>query len=107
MSKIFYDHLIILPKVEVEIKSIAETEEERHELWQIVDEIIHHKILHVLLDKLAKEHHDEFLEKFHAAPHDEDLLDYLIVRTGTEIEEIIRMEIGRLEKEILKDINKK
>lgn len=102
MSKIFYDHLIILTEVETEIKSMAETEEERHELWQIVDEIIHHRVLSCIMDKLPQEHHEEFLEKFHKAPHDETLLDYLKERIEEDIEVFIKKEINILEKEILR-----
>ena len=39
MSKLFFDHLIKLDEVEVEIKKVTKTQEEREELWQIVDEI--------------------------------------------------------------------
>ena len=104
MSKLFYDHLIILTEVEVEIKSIAETPEEKEELWQIVDEIIHHRVLELFLDKLPGEHHDEFLEKFHEAPYDEALIIFLNHRIEGNIEEIIKEEVGNLANEILREI---
>ena len=104
MSKLFYDHLIFLSDLEIEIKSIAETEEERHELWQIVDEIIHHRILEFFLDKLAEEHHDGFLEKYSEAPHDESHLQFLNERIEGEIEELIREEVDNLASEILREI---
>ncbi|MGB6882108.1 MAG: hypothetical protein WBD86_02315, partial [Microgenomates group bacterium] len=65
MSKIFYDHLIVFEEVDRYIKDTVETHEERDELWQIVDEIVHHRVLGCVLDKLPKEHHEEFLGKFH------------------------------------------
>ena len=104
MSKLFYDHLIILSEVEAEVKVIAETEEERHELWQIVDETINNRVLELLLDKLAEEYHDEFLEKFHEAPHDETIFDYLKEKIDENIEGFIKEEIGNLAYAILKDI---
>ncbi len=104
MSRIFYDHLIILTEVEAEIKSVAETEEERHELWHIVDEIIHHKMLEFFLDVLSEEHHHEFLDKFHQVPHDERHIHYLNERTEGDIEELIKKEIRKMESEILKEI---
>ncbi len=107
MSKLFYDHLIILEEVEAEIKNAAETEEDRHELWQLVDEIVHSKVLESILDKLPGQHHEEFLDRFHKAPHDETLLDYLKEKIGENIEEIIRAEIGNLAFEILQDIRGK
>ncbi len=104
MGSVFYDHLIILTEVGAHIKGTAETEEERHELWHIVDEIVHHRMLELFLDHLAHEHHDEFLEKFHACPHDEMLLDYLNEKIEGEIEELIQEEIGNLSLEIIKEI---
>lgn len=104
MSKIFYDHLIILPVLEAEIKSIAETEEEKQELWQIVDEIIHHRILELLLDTLDREHHDEFLERFHEAPHDEIHIHYLDKKVDENISELIEEKIGKMEREIINEI---
>ena len=107
MSKLFYDHLIILEEVESEIKKSAETEEERHELWQLVDEIVHSKVLESILDKLPGEHHEEFLDKFHKAPYDEGIIDFLKEKIGENIEEIIRAEIGDLAFEILQEIRGK
>src|SRR3989344_6046281 len=105
MSKIFYDHLLILEEVNLFIKRTAQTEEEREELWGLVDEIIHHKVFDVILGKLPREHHEEFLEKFHASPHDESLIDYLKEKIGQNIEELIKQEIGSLGEEILREIN--
>jgi hypothetical protein len=104
MSKIFYDHLISLEKVEVFIKDIAKTHEEKHELWQIVDEIVHHKVLGCILDHLPHKHHQEFLQRFHSCPYDEGLVHYLNKKVGKNIEEIIRQEIGNLAYELLEEI---
>ena len=104
MSKIFYDHLIVLDEVEDEIKSTAETEEERHELWHIVDEIVHHRMLELILDNLDHDHHDDFLHRFHSAPHDQEHIHYLNDRIEGEIEEMIKKEVKKLKKEILKEI---
>ena len=106
MSKLFYDHLIILTEVETEIKSMAETEEERHELWQIVDEILHHRILHLFLDKLPEMHHDEFLHRFHKSPHDENLLGFLNERIEESVEDLVKEEMELLTSEILREIRK-
>jgi len=106
MSKLFYDHLIILSEVEAEIKDIAETEEERHELWQIVDETINNRVLELLLDKLAEEYHDEFLEKFHEAPYDETIIGFLNEKVQEDIEDLIRKEIENFAQEILQEIKR-
>jgi len=107
MSKIFYDHLIILEDVEKEIAKAVSSEEERHELWKIVDEVVHHRVMGCILDKLPHEHHHEFLSKFHASPHDESLIGYLKEKIGDNFEELIRQEMGDLSFELLEDIRKK
>ncbi len=104
MSSIFWDNLILLPAVEAEIKTVAETEEEKHELWQIVDEIIHHRMLELILDVLNEEHHHEFLERFHQAPHDVIHFQYLDERTDKNIKELFIEKIKEFEAEILRDI---
>ncbi|OGM10552.1 hypothetical protein A2W13_01965 [Candidatus Woesebacteria bacterium RBG_16_36_11] len=109
MSKIFYDKIIILENIEKEINSRVQTEEEKDELWQIVDEIVHHKVFGCIMDNLPQKYHHEFIEKFKKAPHDESLFDYLKEKIGKNMEELIKLEIGDLAFEILQDIegNKK
>ena len=68
MSKIFYDHLIILEEIKVYISRVSSSQEEKEELWNLVDEIVHHRIFSMVLDKLPKEHHDNFMNKFYKAP---------------------------------------
>lgn len=100
MSQIFYDSLIVLDDVEVRIKRIAQTPEERHELWMIVDEIVHHHVMGCILDKLPEKHHDEFLGRFHAKPHDHSLLGYLKEKVEG-IEEAISNEVKLLQSTLL------
>ena len=71
MSKVFFDKLIVLDDVEKKINSISTSVEEKDELWQIVDEMICHKVMGICLDKLPKQHHIEFLDKFEKTPYDE------------------------------------
>lgn len=107
MSKLYYDHLVILEGVEAEIKKTAISPEEKEELWKIIDEMVHHRVMEKVLDKLPKVHHEEFLSKFHEAPYDERLIDFLTQRIGENIEELIRGEIGDLAYELLKEIRAK
>lgn len=107
MSKLFFDHLIILDDVEKEIKKVSTTKEEEHELWQLVDERILGEVLDFIFGKLPKEHHEEFLDKFHKAPYDENLLGYLTEKIGENIEELIREEIGAIAYELLEIIRGK
>ena len=107
MSKLFFDQLVVLDDVDGEIKKIAKSKEEKEELWQLVDEMVHHRVLGCVLDALPRKHHEEFLEKFHKAPHDESLLDYLREKVGNNIDELIRQEIGDLAFELLEEIRAK
>lgn len=107
MSKLFFDHLVVLEEVEAEIKKTSQTKEERDELWELIDEMLHHRVLDTILDKLHHSHHEEFLEKFHRAPHDENLIDYLKEKIGENIEELIKAEIGELAFGILSDLREK
>jgi len=105
MSKIFFDHLIELDVVEAEIKKASKTPEEKEELWRIVDDIVNHKALAFILDKLPIQHHGQFLEKFHQAPHAADLFNYLSEKIGENIEELLRQELGSIAYNLLSEIS--
>ena len=105
MSKIFYDDLIDLSKVERKIRKIAKTEEERSELWKVVDEIVHHRVMGCILGKLPGKDHGEFLEKFHERPHDEGLFDYLKDKAKEDIKFFIKEEAIKLGFELLDELH--
>lgn len=106
MSKMYFDHLLKLEKVDKEIKKVAKTKEEREELWALVDEIIHHKVMGCVLDKLPRDSHEEFLDIFERSPHDEQVIfDYLKKKVGDNIEEILEQELGGITKELLDTIH--
>lgn len=108
MSKVYYDHyLVVLKDVDKYIKETTETPEEKEELWQLVDEIVHHRVLGCVLDNLPGEHHEEFLDKFHEAPHDLTLMDYLKEKITDNIEELIKQEIGGLATELLEELQER
>lgn len=107
MSKLFFDQLIVLDDVESEIKKVAKSPEEREELWHLVDEMVHHKVLGCILDRLPRGSHEEFLDKFQTAPYDEGLIGYLKEKIGENIEELIKGEVGGLAYELLEEIRGK
>lgn len=106
MSRVFYDHLIIIEEVEYLIRMSVEDYEEKEELWRLVDEMIHNRVLACIFDRLPKKNHTEFLDRFHSAPHDISHFDFLNSKTGEDIEEIIRNEIKSLSDEILIELKK-
>ncbi len=101
MSILFYDKLIVLKGVDKKIEKLAQANDERQELWQMVEEIVHHKVLGCCLTHLPQKHHHEFLEMFHDAPHDKKILKYLNEKTKKNIKKIIRDEIKNLTKDLL------
>jgi hypothetical protein len=107
MSKIFWDRIIVFEEVEAEIKKIAKTSEEKEELWKEVDEIIHHKLMGCVLERLPKDSHKEFLEKFEKAPQDEGLFKFLTEKVGEDIEEFLKVETDKLKTELLQLIKGK
>ena len=104
MSQIFYDRLVVLEKFGKEVKKKTSSKEEEFELWNLVDDILNHKVMDLILEKLPLKHHDEFIEKFLEAPFDEKLFDYLKDKIEDNVEEIIEQEIGSLAYQLLEDI---
>jgi len=105
MSKLFFDHLVEFKEIDKEIKKVAKTREEREELWVMVDEIVHHKVIGCILDKLPRENHKEFLEMYSQKPHDtEFIFAYLKNKVVENVEEIIKQEVDKLSVEILNEI---
>ncbi len=98
---IFYDHLIAMSDVERKIKKIARTREEKEELYSLIDEIVHHRVLGSILSRLPESHHKEFLDHLARAPHDTNLLVYLGERISEDVEEFIKHEIHTLSVELL------
>lgn len=106
MSKLFFDHLVELKRIDKEIRKVAATAEEREELWALVDEIIHHRVMGCILDRLPRDSHEEFLEMYHKSPHDETyIMTYLQEKVGTDIEQFLKNEIDNLGDEILGEIS--
>jgi hypothetical protein len=105
MSKLFFDHLIYLEEVELEIKKTASSKEEQEELWGLVDEIVTHKVIGKVLDKLSRAHHEEFLELFHKCPYDEQVIfGYLKEKTGKSVEEDLRRDLKNYGHELIEEI---
>lgn len=101
MSILFYDHLIVVEKIDKKIKKVSGSNDEMQELWRYVEEIIHAKVFDCCLGNLPEEHHQEFLERFHEAPHDSGLVEYLNQKIGKDVEKLIKDEIKKLSKELL------
>ncbi len=106
MSKIFYDHLIIIDSVTEVLDRQSLTIEERKEVLNSVDETLHHHVLDVILTNLPSEHHQKFLSHFHQAPQDRRLLAFLKEKTVIDIEKEILKEVKKVQKEVIALIEK-
>lgn len=93
-----------LSKIENLIKNSALSQEEKEELWKIVDEIIHHRIMGCVLDNLPNEHHEEFLTKFEKKYFDSEAINYLEEKCGLEITDKMKSTLSEVEEEILSEI---
>lgn len=101
MSILYYDRLLVLSGLDKKIKKMSASSEERQELWQMVEEIIHHKVLGCCLTHLPEEHHHEFIEMVHNSPYDQKILKYLDEKTKKDMKKIIKDEIKVLTKNLL------
>jgi len=104
MSIIFYDRLIVLKNLEKEVKKRTSSKEEEIEIWNLVDDIVSHKVMDMILEKLPIKDHSKFIEKFLDAPFDQTLFDFLKEKIEDNIEEVIKQEIGNLAYGLLEDI---
>ena len=106
MSKIFYDHLINIEEIVLELDGYELTFEEKDEFINLIDGTLHHHTLQVILDLLPQEHHQDFLDQFYQAPHDQNLITYLKEKITDEIEKRIEEKAVEIKKEILLEIKK-
>ena len=105
MSKLFFDNLFDLDKVETEIKKAFTTKEEREESESLVGDIIHDKVFDRILEKLPKNYHIEFLELYHRCPYDEEIIfAYLKDKAGKDIKETLKKELENIDSDILEVI---
>jgi hypothetical protein len=105
---VFYDAVLALTELEREIKRFLADNEEKEELWNVIDDIIHHRVVSRILEAIPDQYHMEFLLRFYEAPYDQGHFEYLngllAARTEEKIEEIIKKEMEALKKELIKEI---
>lgn len=102
-KKPFYHQWIRIEKVYMEVKKVGLSEGEEKEIWDLLEETIHTRVLDAVLEKLPEVKHEEFLEKFRQKPDDTALLNYLRAEID-DIENHLDKTFQELETEILKDI---
>jgi hypothetical protein len=104
MTKLFYDHLIIIEEVVALFEQHGIGTAERRQLLSLIDTTMHQEILTTILTLLPRKHHEEFLIRFHAAPHDASLLVYLKDRSVVDVEKEILKAANNVKKTLIKEI---
>lgn len=105
MAQLFYDHLVDIGKIRIELDKYSLTIVEREEILNIISEHIHHRLLDIVLKKLPKNKHQQFLHQLHHQPHDKRLLKALKTEID-DLERSLKKEIEKIKKDILLEIKR-
>ena len=102
MRSTFYDNLITTTPIMAEIKDdLSHIEQE--EIHEMIEDILHHRIMEVILHDLPIEHHENFLLRFHTDPTDQDLFVFL-KHHSPKIEEKILEVVVIVHEELKSDL---
>ena len=104
MATLFYDHLIDWQKLTKGLDSSGVDGPERLELMEHAEHTIHTEVLIVLMTHLPAEKHIEFIDQFHAAPHDVAHLQFITKYANGDVENAVRVRTNQLIEEILQDL---
>lgn len=99
MSKLFYDHLIVIEEITAVVGSDAK-------VLEIIDRILQNEILDAIFTYLPKEKHTEFLKRFHRAPSDAGLMRYLQEHSTVNIELAILDRANKTKRRLLSEVKK-
>lgn len=106
MSKLFYDHLLVIEEIVTVVDEHKISGKDREEILKLIDQTLQHEILDVIFSYLPGEHHEEFLTKFHIAPHDPHLMQFLKDHAVVNIELAILDRANKTKTKLLKEIKK-
>lgn len=104
MATIFYDHLIDWARLEQALDVLALDKEARLSYWEEIEHALHTEVLTIILEHLPEPKHEEFLERFHAAPHDGTHLHYLVVHAHPDIEVAITQRANQIITDVIIDL---
>jgi len=105
MSIVFYDHLVSFEKLEKLLKRGIELQEEREEIWGLIDELIHHSVFECILDNLEDGEHEDFVAILTEQPHNKDVIDYLQDRLEDDVEMLISQTLEKLHEELFQEFS--
>lgn len=100
--KPFYQHLISIESLIIELDQMDLSQEEKMHLSALIDSSLHHKILDVVLSQLREEDKQKFL--LHLSRQEHDQLWELLNSRVDNIEDKIKRTADELKEELHKDI---
>jgi hypothetical protein len=106
MSQLFYDHLIVIEEMTAVLDQHKLTPVDRAKILELMDATLQHEILDVIFTYLPSEKHEEFLKKFHAAPNDKMLMQYLKDNSPVNIELAILDRANKTKRKFLAQVKK-
>ena len=106
MSKLFYDHLIVIEEVVAVLDEHKVKAKDKAKILTLVDQTLQHEILDAIFSYLPQEHHEDFMKMFHGAPHDMRLMEYLKDHTAINIELAILDRANKTKRKVLAEVKK-
>ncbi len=103
--KTFFSHLINTDQLIMLVEKLLEIEEEKLEILDMIDSILHHRVIHKILEELDDKHHEIFMAEYSKNPGNEELLIFL-KKHIPDIEEKIRSESESVQDSLFEDIKK-
>jgi len=100
MSILFYDHLVKKEPIIILIDRSEEPDNRKFKAKQLIDDIIHHELLHFILERLEDHKHHTFLSLIEERPYDPEIIAYLQDHISPQIES----EIERFADELIEKI---
>jgi hypothetical protein len=76
------------------------------ELILIVQRTMRNHVLSAILDIMPKDKHEGFLKDFTSRPEDDKHWEVLCEHIKDDVEKIVKSEVERVKKEILKELNR-
>lgn len=93
MSSIFFDHLIEIDYLTSYIDEISSSDDEKVDLWNLVDEFINQRIISSILTQLDEDAHQEFMDIFLERPYDVRIIDFLNEKMEASVEDLIALDM--------------
>lgn len=104
MSHVFYDHLVDWQRLDDAVRGLAIEPEERHQLMEHAEHLIHTEVIMIFVSHLPADKHDEFITRFHSSPHDSTHLHFVVSHTTSDVESAVRQRTTQLIDEILAEV---